>query len=133
MTREAVQTSRVGRRFTLSYLYGTPGATFSPNGETRRALRLTRVKYDLSIVPSRGRTKGALVPYGHRVHGLGVPHDLAGRRARVVLEDVAEPVGRRRVGKQIREGGKAHFSRPSPTAMIRLLSPSHARSLLRQG
>ena len=65
---------------------------------------------------------------------LRMSTDFSRRRARVEHECVTEPRYRlrRRTPILCSKTEETYLSRPSPTAMIRLLSPSHSRSFLHQ-
>jgi hypothetical protein len=114
----------------------------------RMRIPLTLVEHDRRVVRGRRRAERALVADRDRIHRLQcasafltvricraarlrVPANLARRRAGVHHERVTEPVtGRAVCTARRRRDGRTHFSRPSPTAIMRLLSPSHSTSLL---
>lgn len=118
--------------------------------------RNSLVEYDQAVIACGGGSEGALVANRNgvdelqewvccsdprsthtrkmRVHGhLGMPRNFSRRRSSVHHERMAESAGNIlewRTHKKEHTNGSTHFSLPSPPTMIRLLSPSHARSLL---
>jgi len=85
---------------------------------------------DSTIIRSRRSSAWPRLTYRHSINRFWMPTDLAGRSSSINMECMSEPTIITSTFPESMRLEQTYLSRPWPTAIILLLSPSHARSFL---